>query len=184
MHWKFKPISKMDLIKIVILALLVNNVVLAQFLGICPFLGVSNKLSTSLGMGAAVIFVMALANLVTYLIQNYILVPLNIEFMQTITFIFIMLQTYMKSVIFAIEISSHKSIEWIFWRIKLNIYNNILYIEQTNQVDYKYVNSTIHVSLIDFICPCFNYMRFNSVKMQFNLQCLYYHLLNYGLICG
>jgi electron transport complex protein RnfA len=79
----------MDLIKIIILALLVNNVVLAQFLGICPFLGVSNKTSTSLGMGAAVVFVMALANLVTFLIQNYILVPLNIEFMQTITFIFI-----------------------------------------------------------------------------------------------
>jgi electron transport complex protein RnfA len=79
----------MDLIKIVILALLVNNVVLAQFLGICPFLGVSNKVSTSLGMGAAVVFVMALANLVTFLIQNYILVPLHIEFMQTITFIFI-----------------------------------------------------------------------------------------------
>lgn len=79
----------MDLIKIVILALLVNNVVLAQFLGICPFLGVSNKISTSMGMGAAVIFVMALANLVTYLIQNFILVPLHIEFMQTITFIFI-----------------------------------------------------------------------------------------------
>lgn len=79
----------MDLIKIIILALLVNNVVLAQFLGICPFLGVSNKTSTALGMGAAVVFVMALANLVTFLIQNYILVPLHIEFMQTITFIFI-----------------------------------------------------------------------------------------------
>ena len=79
----------MELIKIVILALIVNNVVLAQFLGICPFLGVSNKVGTSIGMGAAVIFVMALANLVTYLIQNFILVPLHIEFMQTITFIFI-----------------------------------------------------------------------------------------------
>lgn len=79
----------MDLIKIVILALLVNNVVLAQFLGICPFLGVSNKISTSLGMGAAVIFVMALANLVTYLVHNFILIPLHIEFMQTISFIFI-----------------------------------------------------------------------------------------------
>jgi Na+-translocating ferredoxin:NAD+ oxidoreductase subunit A len=79
----------MELIKIVILALIVNNVVLAQFLGICPFLGVSNKVGTSVGMGAAVIFVMTLANLVTYLIQNFILVPLHIEFMQTITFIFI-----------------------------------------------------------------------------------------------
>lgn len=79
----------MELIKIVILALIVNNVVLAQFLGICPFLGVSNKVGTSVGMGTAVIFVMTLANLVTYLIQNFILVPLHIEFMQTITFIFI-----------------------------------------------------------------------------------------------
>lgn len=79
----------MEYIKIIILALLVNNVVLAQFLGICPFLGVSNKVSTSIGMGAAVVFVMALANLVTYLIYFYILVPLHIEFMQTISFIFI-----------------------------------------------------------------------------------------------
>jgi Na+-translocating ferredoxin:NAD+ oxidoreductase subunit A len=79
----------MEYILIIISAILVNNVVLAQFLGICPFLGVSNKISTSMGMGLAVIFVMALANLVTYLIQNYLLVPLHIEFMQTITFIFV-----------------------------------------------------------------------------------------------
>jgi electron transport complex protein RnfA len=79
----------MDLIKIIILALVVNNVVLAQFLGICPFLGVSNKVGTSVGMGAAVIFVMALANLVTYMIHFFILVPLHIEFMQTISFIFV-----------------------------------------------------------------------------------------------
>ena len=62
----------MELIKIIILALIVNNVVLAQFLGICPFLGVSNRVSTSVGMGAAVVFVMALANFVTYFIQFYI----------------------------------------------------------------------------------------------------------------
>jgi electron transport complex protein RnfA len=79
----------MDYIQIIILALFVNNVVLAQFLGICPFLGVSGKISTSMGMGAAVIFVMALANLVTYLIYFHVLVPLHIEFMQTITFILI-----------------------------------------------------------------------------------------------
>jgi Na+-translocating ferredoxin:NAD+ oxidoreductase subunit A len=79
----------MELIKIIILALLVNNVVLAQFLGICPFLGVSNKVSTSMGMGAAVVFVMALANLVTYLIFTFVLAPLHIEFMQTISFIFV-----------------------------------------------------------------------------------------------
>jgi len=79
----------MEYILIIISAVLVNNVVLAQFLGVCPFLGVSGKISTSVGMGMAVIFVMSLANLVTFLIQNYLLVPLHIEFMQTITFIFI-----------------------------------------------------------------------------------------------
>jgi electron transport complex protein RnfA len=79
----------MEFITVIILALFVNNVVLAQFLGICPFLGVSNKVSTALGMGTAVVFVMALANLVTYLVYFYILVPLGIEFMQTISFIFV-----------------------------------------------------------------------------------------------
>jgi electron transport complex protein RnfA len=79
----------MQYILLIISAVLVNNVVLVQFLGICPFLGVSNKTDTSIGMGVAVIFVMSLANLVTYLIQNYVLVPLHIEYMQTITFIFI-----------------------------------------------------------------------------------------------
>jgi Na+-translocating ferredoxin:NAD+ oxidoreductase subunit A len=79
----------MEYIKIIILALVVNNVVLAQFLGICPFLGVSNKTSTALGMGAAVIFVMALANLVTYLVFQFILKPMHVEFMQTITFILV-----------------------------------------------------------------------------------------------
>jgi Na+-translocating ferredoxin:NAD+ oxidoreductase subunit A len=79
----------MEFINVIILALFVNNVILAQFLGICPFLGVSNKVSTAVGMGAAVTFVMALANLVTYLIYFYILIPLHIEFMQTISFILI-----------------------------------------------------------------------------------------------
>lgn len=79
----------MEYILVIISAVLVNNVVLVQFLGICPFLGVSNKTGTSIGMGVAVIFVMSLANLVTFLIQNYVLVPLHIEFMQTITFIFV-----------------------------------------------------------------------------------------------
>lgn len=79
----------MDFINIIILALFVNNVVLAQFLGICPFLGVSGKVETSLGMGAAVIFVMALANFVTYMIYFFVLKPLNIEFMQTISFILV-----------------------------------------------------------------------------------------------
>jgi Na+-translocating ferredoxin:NAD+ oxidoreductase subunit A len=79
----------MDYILIIISALIVNNVVLAQFLGICPFLGVSNKVNTAMGMAGAVTFVIVLATMVTYLIQVYILDKLGIAFMQTITFILV-----------------------------------------------------------------------------------------------
>lgn len=74
---------------IIIGAIFVNNVVLSQFLGICPFLGVSSKVETSLGMGAAVTFVMALSSIVVWLIQYYVLQPLGIEYMQTIVFILV-----------------------------------------------------------------------------------------------
>jgi len=70
-------------------AILVNNYVLAKFLGICPFLGVSKKLETATGMGMAVIFVMTLASLITYLVQYFILVPLGLGYMQTIAFILV-----------------------------------------------------------------------------------------------
>lgn len=70
-------------------AVLVNNIILVQFLGICPFLGVSSKVNTALGMGAAVTFVMALATLVTSLLQKYILLPLEITYLQTIVFILV-----------------------------------------------------------------------------------------------
>ncbi len=73
---------------IIIGAVLVNNVVLTQFLGVCPFLGVSKKVETSLGMGVAVLFVMALATLVTSLLQG-LLVAWNVEFLQTIVFILV-----------------------------------------------------------------------------------------------
>jgi electron transport complex protein RnfA len=79
----------MEYILIIISALIVNNVVLAQFLGICPFLGVSNKVNTALGMAGAVTFVIVLATMVTYLIQVYVLNRLGIAFMQTITFILV-----------------------------------------------------------------------------------------------
>lgn len=79
----------MDYIIIIISAVFVNNILLSQFLGICPFLGVSNKVSTAVGMSGAVCFVMALATLVTYLLQYYVLNPLNIGFMQTIVFILV-----------------------------------------------------------------------------------------------
>lgn len=70
-------------------AILVNNIILAQFLGICPFLGVSNKISTAVGMGAAVVFVMTLATLATSIVNTYILMPFNLLFLQTIAFILV-----------------------------------------------------------------------------------------------
>lgn len=79
----------MEIFAIVIGSIFVNNVVLSQFLGICPFLGVSNKVNTALGMGAAVTFVMAISSVVAYLLQYYVLVPLGIEYMQTIVFILV-----------------------------------------------------------------------------------------------
>ena len=74
---------------IVVGAILVNNIVLSQFLGICPFLGVSKNLRSALGMGLAVIFVMAVSSPLAWLVQKYILVPMQLEFMQTIAFILV-----------------------------------------------------------------------------------------------
>jgi len=79
----------MSYFNLIIGSIFVNNIVLAMFLGICPFLGVSSRISTSVGMGAAVVFVMTLATTVTYLIQMYVLVPLQIGFMQTIVYILV-----------------------------------------------------------------------------------------------
>ena len=79
----------MEYLAIIIFAVFVNNVILSQFLGICPFLGVSTKVSTAAGMGAAVVFVMALSTVVTFLLQEFILEPLQIEFLQTIVFILV-----------------------------------------------------------------------------------------------
>ena len=70
-------------------AILVENFIFSQFLGICPFMGVSKKMDTALGMGFAVTFVMGLASAVTWLINNYILVPLDLVYMQTIAFILV-----------------------------------------------------------------------------------------------
>lgn len=79
----------MNLILIAISAAFVNNVVLSQFMGICPFLGVSKKIETAAGMGGAVIFVMAIASTVTALIYNFVLVPLSLEYLNTIVFILV-----------------------------------------------------------------------------------------------
>lgn len=79
----------MAYILIFITAIFVNNIVLSQFLGICPFLGVSKKVETALGMGAAVAFVLTLATIVTYLIQIYVLNAYGLEYLQTIAFILV-----------------------------------------------------------------------------------------------
>ncbi|MBP7211044.1 MAG: electron transport complex subunit RsxA [Paludibacteraceae bacterium] len=79
----------MEYIIIFIAAVFVNNIVFAQFLGICPFLGVSKKISTALGMSGAVAFVMTLATICTYLLQSYVLNPLNLGYLQTIAFILV-----------------------------------------------------------------------------------------------
>ncbi len=78
-----------ELLIIAIGSALVNNVVLSQFLGICPFLGVSKKVDTAAGMGGAVVFVITIASLVTSLIYKFILMPLGFEYLQTIVFILI-----------------------------------------------------------------------------------------------
>ena len=79
----------MEYILIFIPAIFVNKIILSQFLGICPFLGVSKKVDTALGMGAAVAFVLTLATIVTYLLQTYVLNPFGLQYLQTLSFILV-----------------------------------------------------------------------------------------------
>ena len=78
-----------EIISLAIGAILVNNVLLSQFLGICSFVGVSKKRSSALGMGVAVLFVLILSSVVTWLIYNYVLVPFDVSFLSTIVFILV-----------------------------------------------------------------------------------------------
>ncbi|SHJ96350.1 electron transport complex protein RnfA [Anaerobranca californiensis DSM 14826] len=78
-----------NLLTILFTAIFVNNFVLRQFLGICPFLGVSKKIETSIGMGMAVTFVMTISSIITWMIQNFILKPMGIEYLQTLAFILV-----------------------------------------------------------------------------------------------
>ncbi len=79
----------MEYILIIISAVFVNNILLSQFLGICPFIGVSNKVDTSIGMAGAVTFVMVIATIVTYILEKYVLISLGIPFMRTVSFILV-----------------------------------------------------------------------------------------------
>ena len=78
-----------DYALILISTILVNNIVLVKFLGLCPFMGVSRKLETAIGMGLATTFVLTLSSICSYLINEYLLTPLHIEFLRTISFIFV-----------------------------------------------------------------------------------------------
>lgn len=79
----------MDYLIIIISAIFINNIVLARFLGICPFLGVSKSLSTAVGMGGAVLFVMTVATIATFLVYHFLLIPLGIAYLQTVAYILI-----------------------------------------------------------------------------------------------
>ena len=79
----------MEYLLIFISEIFVNNIILSQFLGICPFLGVSRKIDTALGMGAAVAFVLTLSTIVTWLVQTYVLNPLGLQYLQTLAFILV-----------------------------------------------------------------------------------------------
>ena len=89
----------MEYILIFITAIFVNNIVLSQFLGICPFLGVSKKVETATGMGAAVAFVLTIATIVTYLIQKFVLDAFGLEYLQTIAFILVIALVQMVEII-------------------------------------------------------------------------------------
>lgn len=79
----------MEYLLIFVSAIFVSNIVLSQFLGICPFLGVSKKIDTALGMGMAVAFVLTISTTVTFLVQKYVLDPLSLQYLQTITFVLV-----------------------------------------------------------------------------------------------
>ena len=108
---------------IIINAIFVNNIVMAQFLGCCPFLGVSKKLDTAVSMGLAVTFVMALSSVITYIIQYCLLVPLHIEYMQTVVFILVI-----ASLVQFVEMVIQKNVAGIVqcaWHLSAADYNKL-----------------------------------------------------------
>lgn len=101
--------SLSGLFVIAVSAILVNNFVLARFLGLCPFMGVSKKLDSAFGMGGAVIFVMTIASAVTWIIQNYILKKFGLQYLQTIAFILVI-----ASLVQFIEMFLHKALPHLY----------------------------------------------------------------------
>lgn len=99
----------MDYLILIISAMLINNILLAQYLGNCPFLGVSKQMDTALGMGGAVIFVITLASCITWTINRYFLVPFRLEYIQTLVFILVI-----ASLVQFIEIFMKKTMETLY----------------------------------------------------------------------
>ena len=142
-----------ELLIISVSAILINNYVLVQFLGICPFLGVSKKVDTAIGMGLAVIFVMACASAITWCVQYYLLVPFNMEYMQTIAFILVI-----AVLVQFVEMFLKKSIPALY--NSLGVYlplitTNcavlgvaILNISQFGGMEMSFVKSVVYLSLI------------------------------------
>ena len=99
----------MDYIILIINAMLINNILLAQYLGNCPFLGVSKQMNTALGMGGAVIFVITLASTITWCINQYFLIPFKLEYLRTLVFILVI-----ASLVQFIEIFMKKNLETLY----------------------------------------------------------------------
>ncbi|MCI9594784.1 MAG: electron transport complex subunit RsxA [Lachnospiraceae bacterium] len=134
-----------DLFLIIVGSALVNNVVLSQFLGLCPFLGVSKKTETSAGMGAAVIFVITLACIATSLIYNFIMLPLDISYLQTIVFILVIaaLVQFVEMFLKKNMVSLYESLGVYLPLITTNC--AVLGVALTNvQKEYKFIQSVVN----------------------------------------
>ncbi len=134
-----------ELIIILIASALVNNVVLSQFLGLCPFLGVSKKVETAAGMGAAVIFVITIASAFTSVIYEFILTPANLTYMQTIVFIIVIaaLVQFVEMVLKKISPSLYNSLGVYLPLITTNC--AVLGVALINvQKDYNFITSVVN----------------------------------------
>ncbi len=134
-----------NVLALAISAILVNNFVLARFLGLCPYIGVSKKIDSALGMGMAVIFVMTLASTITWLIQNYLLIPFNIAYLQTIAFILTIaaLVQFVEMVIQKMVPSLYKSLGVFLPLITTNCAVLGVSIININS-EFSFINSVLH----------------------------------------
>ena len=126
-----------SLLAIALGAILTNNFILVKFLGICPFMGVSKKTDTALGMGVAVTFVMALASMVTWAVDHYILTPLDLGYMQTAAFILII-----AAIVQVVEMFLKKSVPTLYQA--LGIYLPLLVVEPLLTYRFGRVQETLH----------------------------------------